>query len=652
MKEPGSDRASNESAVYGSWRVALLYLALTLLLAYPLSVHPAGTVMSTGTDTDYFMWTLGWDTHAFTHQPFSIFDANIFYPRRRTLAYSENLIGSALFAAPILWLTDNPVLAMNLVALLSCVLCGLGAYTLARRVGVGPPGAILSGLIFGFSPPRFLRLVQLHLATIQWMPFGLASLHAYLNGKRKLDLRLAAAFFTLQALTSGHGAVFLTTAALGLVAYSVARGEPIDFTKRLRDLGVPGVLLLAPAVLIFLQYRSVQVAVGLRRTLDNWGITGSSFLASPSHVQTFLLSLAPAALTNEPPDAYLFPGYLPLLLASAAFLWPVPSPDRRRGTWWTRAAFALEIVTLVYLVLGVVMTASGAVTLKVGTAVLFRARRWWRVWLFCALSAALRVAIVRRAPFDALLRLRRRFDAFRRRLQTGYRGLTLFYGLLTLVCVWLMLGPPIGLWQFVYWLPGLNFVRVPSRFILLTVLAVAVLAGIGFERVSAGLTRKHRFLLATAVGAILVVEFAAMPLGTKPYHVDIPDVDQWLAGQPKPFAVAEVPLPDSDNVVVRERRTTLYMLHSMAHWQKTVHGYSGILPPHYQELYWQLTKFPDESSLRSLTDLGVAYVVVHSDLYRPGEWTAVEERLERFQGWLKLERVDRAGRVYSLRHPS
>jgi len=45
------------------------------------------------------------DTHAFTSQPLAIFDANIYYPERLTLAYSENLIGTALFAAPLLWLT-------------------------------------------------------------------------------------------------------------------------------------------------------------------------------------------------------------------------------------------------------------------------------------------------------------------------------------------------------------------------------------------------------------------------------------------------------------------------------------------------------------------------------------------------------------------
>src|SRR5207249_4682908 len=111
---------------------------------------------SSGPDTDLFMWTLAWDVHALTRQPFALFDANIFHPFRHTLAYSENLIGSAFFAAPILWTTKNLVLAMNAAALVSAPLCALGAYLLARNVGAGPAGAALAGIVFGFSPARFL----------------------------------------------------------------------------------------------------------------------------------------------------------------------------------------------------------------------------------------------------------------------------------------------------------------------------------------------------------------------------------------------------------------------------------------------------------------------------------------------------------------
>jgi hypothetical protein len=42
------------------------------------------------------------------------------------------------------------------------------------------------------------------------------------------------------------------------------------------------------------------------------------------------------------------------------------------------------------------------------------------------------------------------------------------------------MGPPLGIWPLVYWLPGLNFIRVPSRFTILALLGLAVLAAFGF----------------------------------------------------------------------------------------------------------------------------------------------------------------------------
>lgn len=588
MGSQESGQASRAPAIGGTWRFAALSFALTLLLAYPLTLAPAGRVLADGPDTRLFMWTLAWDTHAFTQQPLSIFDANIYYPERHTLAYSENLIGSALIAAPILWLTDNPVLAMNVVALLSSMLCGLGAFVLARRLGMGPPAAALCGIIFAFSPPRFFRLSQLHLTTIQWVPFGLASLHAYFDRGRKSDLRLALAFFTLQAMTSGHGAVFLTLAMASLVVYRLVSGEPLALLTRLKDVGVSGALLLVPALLILIPYRTVQVEMGLRRSPDDWISNWSSFLASPSHVQTFLLSLVPSARINETAQAYLFPGYLPLTLAAAAFLW---AGSRSASGKWEHAP-----------------------------------RR--------AQDGDARRASALLSGVKAL-----RYDT------------RTFYAVLTVVSVWLSAGPLAGLWPLVYWLPGLNFIRVPSRFSLLALLGLAVLAGMGFERLSGSMAPKTRAVWACFVGALLVVEFVAVPLGTSPYRVQIPDVDRWLAGQPKPFAVAELPLANPANLGAWERRHTEYMLHSMAHWQKTIEGYSGFRPPRHQELYSLLVNFPDEKSLRGLAQLGVNYVVVHTDFYAPGEWPKIDARLSLFQTWLRLLHEEGAGRVYLLRSP-
>jgi len=91
------------------------------------------------------------------------------------------------------------------------------------------------------------------------------------------------------------------------------------------------------------------------------------------------------------------------------------------------------------------------------------------------------------------------------------------------------------------------------------------------------------------------------------------------------------------------------MLHSMAHWQKTIHGYSGIRRPFHEQLYLELTAFPDATSINSLRDVGVNHVVVHTDDYGD-RWTRVEALIARTPE-LRLEHVEGEGRVYSLLPP-
>ena len=154
--------------------IVAVFVVLTGVFTTPLSLHPASEALDLGPDTRLFLWTLGWDVHAFQRQPLAIFDANIFYPQSGTLAYSEHQIGSALLAAPVLAAGGNPLLAMNLIVLLACALSGIGAFFLGRELGLGWFGAFVCGIVFAFTPPRFFRLGQLHLATVQWIPFCLA----------------------------------------------------------------------------------------------------------------------------------------------------------------------------------------------------------------------------------------------------------------------------------------------------------------------------------------------------------------------------------------------------------------------------------------------------------------------------------------------
>ena len=628
------------SRVPQMWSALALYAALTLTLAYPLSVRPGSTILADDPDSHLFMWTLAWNAHALTHQPLAIFDANIFYPERRTLAYSENLLGSGLIASPVLWVTGNPVLAMNFVALLSCVLCGLGAYVLGRRLGLSTSAALLCGVIFAFSPPRFFRITQLHLTSVQWIPFALASLHAYVDGADRRHLRLAMAFVSLQAISSGHGGAFVALAVTLFMAWRVVLGGPAVLKTLVQDLGVRGALLLVPSFLILMPYRTVQNEMGLRRSLVDWAPSPESFLASPTHLHAWLLSRV-APHVNEMASVFLFPGYIPLLLVVAALVCRPRSFVLRSLAKRDYLAAILSIAAFLSLAIATIATVHGPIRLRMGSILLLTARDARRAWIVFGLLAGMRIILARWMPFAGPRRLRElRIALASSRILPDVKT---YYVLLTVVCFLLAAGPPIGIWPLVYWVPGFNFIRLPSRFVIPGILGIAVLASFGFERMASYVVPRRKTLAAAIIGALMLVEFAAMPLRAVRYRVRIPAADLWLDSQPKPFVVAEVPVFPS------ERYQTMYMLHSMAHWQKTVHGYSGMRPRLHDELYAAMRSFPDDLSLRSLAQLGVTYVMVHTDLYPPGQWDEVEARIKTFDSELVLQHVAGAARVYLLR---
>jgi hypothetical protein len=179
-------------------------------------------------------------------------------------------------------------------------------------------------------------------------------------------------------------------------------------------------------------------------------------------------------------------------------------------------------------------------------------------------------------------------------------------------------------------------------------LALGVLAGMGFDRLAVQMPRRLKAIAVAVISTLLLAEYASYPFSSVPYRVDIPAIDRWLDTQPKPFVVAEVPVPSPGNLGALERQQTTSMLHATAHWQKTIHGYSGIRRPFHEQLYLDLTAFPDAKSIDSLRDVGATYVVVHTDAYGSNDtWRMVEAQLANTPA-LKLEHIEGAGRVYSL----
>ena len=78
-----------------------VFLVASVLLTLPVAVHPTRTLPSDLVDTLLNSWIIGWDADRLRHGLAGLWDAPIFYPYRDTLAFSENLLGLAVFVAPV-----------------------------------------------------------------------------------------------------------------------------------------------------------------------------------------------------------------------------------------------------------------------------------------------------------------------------------------------------------------------------------------------------------------------------------------------------------------------------------------------------------------------------------------------------------------------
>jgi hypothetical protein len=119
----------------GGWREFVLALlgsiAATVLMTYPLAFHPGRLGRTDSFDGQFSIWNVAWVAHALVVDPLHVFDANIFYPHRWTLAYSEANFGAGILAIPPTGRREIRM-ANNSATLPSFVLSGLGTYYLVR----------------------------------------------------------------------------------------------------------------------------------------------------------------------------------------------------------------------------------------------------------------------------------------------------------------------------------------------------------------------------------------------------------------------------------------------------------------------------------------------------------------------------------------
>ncbi|MEP6467752.1 MAG: discoidin domain-containing protein, partial [Parafilimonas sp.] len=214
------------------------------------------------------------------------------------------------------------------------------------------------------------------------------------------------------------------------------------------------------------------------------------------------------------------------------------------------------------------------------------------------------------------------------------RRWAILYGSVALAALALSLGPRVRVWGTVLtthgpyaWLlamvPGMDGMRVPARFAIIVVAALAVLVAFGVDWLLRRAAPRFRLPVAAACVLMVVADGWAVPITTVSYSARGRPEDRgvafWLAGRAAGAAL-HLPIHPSGEQLLD------YQFMTLVHGHPIVNGFSGYVTPLVDVLGSQLSPLYDfdrfPAAVRMLRSLGIRYVFVHPDDYDAGSIAA------------------------------
>jgi hypothetical protein len=303
-----------------------LFVVMAIVHTWPLASDPAHLSRGDNSDTILNEWIIAWVVHQAPRDPIHLFDANIFYPERDTLAYSEVMIVQSALAAPVFWLGGGPVLAYNVVLMTGFVLTGWTMCLVMARWTGSWTAALVSGLVFAFNAHTLTRIPHLQAQHGEFLPLAVYALDRLLTAPTAARAMRLALWFTLQALTSVYLMAFTTVAMVAAALVrpdAVARGRARRTALMLIAAGGTAALLLVPFLLPYWRVNNEQ---GLTRSLADaawYSATWHDYLSTPARLHYLRWS------QRFFDGTALFPGALAVGLAAVAVIPGRALSDRR-----------------------------------------------------------------------------------------------------------------------------------------------------------------------------------------------------------------------------------------------------------------------------------------------------------------------------------
>lgn len=195
-----------------SVQILILSFIFTIIFTWPF-VLKIGTLYDDYGDYPLNGWLLWYDQFSITHGKIfdqdSYFSSNQFYPLPYSLAYSENSLVPSLIFSPFYWLTNNLILSVNILALLTFILSFLSSYFVIYQFTRNKLATLCGSLIYTFNPLVFSHFPgHLQLQHRYFLPLLFFFAYQFFKKTNIQNAFLFSLFFTLNALSSIYFQVF------------------------------------------------------------------------------------------------------------------------------------------------------------------------------------------------------------------------------------------------------------------------------------------------------------------------------------------------------------------------------------------------------------------------------------------------------------
>ncbi|MGH2933712.1 MAG: hypothetical protein ACRDL2_04250 [Gaiellaceae bacterium] len=322
----------------------LLATLLALAMTEPLIVHLASETQLVDSIGDplYLTWQVAWLGHALLHDPFHLFQTNLYFPIKSNLVFTDVLFGympAGLFA------TTSPQAALvvhNLIFISTFALAFLGAFLLARELGAGAWGGVAAGAAFSYAPWKLAQSGHLQILSSGGIPL---SLYLLVRGYRRGSGRLIVAGWLVAAWQMTLGFNLGLQLAYLLLVLGVGVG-----VRWLR----PGRIRPTNSVLR-------ASAAGLAAFTLVTALVAATYLRVQHHYPQATMPTSEVAYFSPPPRAFI-------AASRYSSLWSGPTAHVRATLRWSVEQTLFPGVTVVLLALAGLASATYSRRLRAGLA--------------------------------------------------------------------------------------------------------------------------------------------------------------------------------------------------------------------------------------------------------------------------------------------